>query len=227
MNFMDKSYPRYQAVGESALLLELTDDMSPAANDHVQALDSRMLEDTLTGVNEWIPAYASLMVKYDPRSVQFDAVKQWIKNCLSSPSEESMQEERCVEIPVRYGGEDGPDLEYVAAFHNLSPAEVVSRHTQSVYRVAMMGFTPGFAYLAGLDISIATPRRDTPRIHVTAGSVGIAGAQTGIYPLESPGGWQLIGRTDRTMFNPDHDPPFLLSPGDIIRFTAVEDGGVC
>lgn len=225
MNFTGKSYPIYQAVGESALLLEFSDDMSPAVNERVRALDSRMLEMPLTGVIEWIPAYTSLMVKYDPRSIQFDAVRLWINDCLDSTSEDMKQEVSCVVIPVRYGGKDGPDLESVAAFHHLSPSEVVTRHTQAVYRVAMMGFTPGFAYLTGLDESIATPRRDTPRIHVPAGSVGIAGAQTGVYPLDSPGGWQLIGRTDMTMFDPDHEPPFLLSPGDMIRFETVEDSG--
>ncbi len=226
MSFMDKSYPRYQAVGESALLLELSDEMSPAVNDQVRALDSRMLVAPLAGVIEWIPAYVSLMVKYDPRSVQFDALKQWINDCLASASEETKAKKRSIVIPVLYGGEGGPDLEYVAAFHNLSRSEVVLLHTQATYRVAMMGFTPGFAYLSGLDPSLNTTRRETPRIHVPAGSVGIAGGQTGIYPLDSPGGWQLIGKTDRTMFNPDQDPPFLLSPGDIIRFTAVEDGSV-
>ena len=226
MSFTDKSYPRYQAVGESAILLEFSDVMSPVVNNRVRALDSRMREVSLAGVIEWIPAYISLMVKYDPRSVQFEAVKLWINNCLDSSFADTELEERCIEIPVRYGGEDGPDLEYLAAFLNLSQADVVFRHTQSEYRVAMMGFTPGFAYLTGLDPSLSTPRRETPRIHVPVGSVGIAGTQTGVYPLDSPGGWQLIGRTDKTLFNPDHDFPFLLSPGDIVRFTAVEDGEV-
>jgi len=226
MNFTDKSYPCFQEVGESAVLLELSGDLNPAVNDRVQMLDNRMREVPLAGVLEWIPAYASLMVKYDPRIIKFETVKQWIKNCLESTSEDTNGEEGCVVIPVRYGGEDGPDLASVAAFHNLSPAEVVFKHTRATYRVAMMGFTPGFAYLTGLAPSIATPRRDTPRIHVPAGSVGIAGGQTGVYPLDSPGGWQLIGRTEKTLFNPEQDPPFLLSPGDIVRFTDVEDGSV-
>jgi KipI family sensor histidine kinase inhibitor len=225
MNFMDRSHPNYQAVGESALLFELSDEMCPVVNDRVRALDSRMQEMPLAGVVEWIPAYASLMVKYDPQLIQLKSVKKWINDCLESTSEETKQEERCVVIPVRYGGEDGPDLEAVAAFHHLSPSEVIFKHTGATYRVAMMGFTPGFAYLAGLDPDIATPRQESPRIHVPAGSVGIAGEQTGVYPLDSPGGWQLIGRTDRTLFNPDQDQPFLLSPGDIVRFTAVDKRG--
>jgi len=129
-----------------------------------------------------------------------------------------------VEIAVRYGGEDGPDLAFVAEYHDLNPVEVVRRHTAQTYHVGMMGFTPGFAYLMGLDPNLATPRLSTPRIVVPAGSVGIAGEQTGVYPLESPGGWRLIGRTDRTLFDPQYEPHFLFSPGDKVRFVAQEGG---
>jgi inhibitor of KinA len=126
-----------------------------------------------------------------------------------------------VELPVCYGGEFGPDLEEVAARCGLSAAEVMARHSTAEYRVYMLGFSPGFPYLGGLDPAIAAPRRETPRLRVPAGSVGIAGMQTGIYPQESPGGWQIIGRTPGRLFRPDRAEPCLLGPGDRLRFVPV------
>lgn len=125
---------------------------------------------------------------------------------------------RLVEVPVHYGGEAGPDLAQVAAHHRLSPRDLVHLHSQAEYRVFFLGFLPGFAYLDGLPAALHTPRRATPRMAVPAGSVGIGGAQTGIYPCPSPGGWQLIGRTSLTLFQPDAEPPSLLQPGDRLRF---------
>ncbi|MEA3327520.1 MAG: 5-oxoprolinase subunit PxpB [Chloroflexota bacterium] len=226
MNAWDKTYPRYLKVGELALLLELAEEMTPTVNAWVRAVDVRMGEIPMAGVIEWIPAYASLLIKYDPIKTNSSDVQRWLKGCLESAAVDAPGKVRCVQIPVHYGGQDGPDLEAVAAFHSLSSSEVVARHTRVRYHVGMMGFTPGFAYLMGLEPSIATPRHETPRILVPAGSVGIAGMQTGIYPLDSPGGWQLIGRTDKTLFNPDQEPPFLLLPGDKVQFVASKDGDV-
>ena len=226
MKVWDRTFPRCLAVGESALLLELAEEITPTANAWVRAVDVRMKQIPMAGVIEWIPAYASLLIKYDSINTNSFEVQQWLAMCIESASIDLQGRTQCVQIPVCYGGDDGPDLEAVASFHDLLPSEVVARHTHVTYRVGMMGFTPGFAYLIGLDPDLATPRRDTPRILVPAGSVGIAGSQTGVYPLDSPGGWQVIGRTDQALFNPDHEPPFLLSPGDKVQFIALREGAV-
>jgi inhibitor of KinA len=224
MSKMPESFPRFSPVGESALLVELDDVLSPAVNHQVAALDARMQATPLAGVLEWVPAYTSLLVIYDPLRVKYPIVHQWLEDCIRSDLTDNSYSPKRWELPVKYGGVDGPDLDHVADFHDLSPGDVIDRHTAQVYRVGMMGFTPGFAYLIGMDLTLATPRLDTPRASVPRGSVGIAGPQTGIYPLESPGGWQLIGRTDQVLFNPDHKPHFLLSPGDEVRFIALKDG---
>ena len=130
---------------------------------------------------------------------------------------------RTVEIPTLYGGENGPDLSFVAEHNGLTVEEVVRIHSSRDYPVYMMGFTPGFPYLGGMDGRIAAPRLNSPRTNVPAGSVGIAGEQTGIYPMESPGGWQIIGRTETTLFDPNHEKPFLLAPGDQVRFVPVNE----
>jgi len=183
-----------------------------------------MQANPLRGVREWVPAYSSVLVIFDPLLVEISKVKSWLKDCLENISDIDAGKTRKLIIPVHYGGENGPDLAYVASYNHLSPGEVVRRHTAQTYHVGMMGFTPGFAYLLGLDPSLATPRLKSPRTLVPAGSVGIAGGQTGIYPLESPGGWQLIGRTEMALFDPDHPPYFLLSPGDEVQFQAVNQG---
>jgi inhibitor of KinA len=183
-----------------------------------------MQANPLRGVREWVPAYSSILVIFDPLLVEIFDIQTWLKDCLENVSDNETRKAKKVVIPVHYGGENGPDLAYVASYNHLSPGEVVRRHTAPTYHVGMMGFTPGFAYLLGLDPSLATPRLMSPRTHVPAGSVGIAGGQTGIYPLESPGGWQLIGRTEISLFNPDQLPYFLLTPGDEVQFQAVNMG---
>lgn len=219
-----KVFPKFNPVGESAVLFELDEDLSPAINRRVHALDSCMQANSLQGVREWVPAYSSVLVIFDPLLVEISKVKSWLKDCLENISDIDAGKTRKLIIPVHYGGENGPDLAYVASYNHLSPGEVVRRHTAQTYHVGMMGFTPGFAYLLGLDPSLATPRLKSPRTLVPAGSVGIAGGQTGIYPLESPGGWQLIGRTEMALFDPDQPPYFLLSPGDEVQFQAVNQG---
>lgn len=221
-----ESFPRFSPVGESGLLLELSHALSQEINEQVLALDERLCESPLKGVLEWIPAYASLLVLYDPTLISLSDVRQWLQDGLKSFNIDGRHQRIQMEIPVRYGGLDGPDLEHVASLNGLSPREVVDKHAAKVYRVGMMGFTPGFPYLLGLDADLVTPRKRSPRTLVPAGSVGIAGAQTGIYPLDSPGGWQLIGRTDLSLFNPHQAPYFLLSPGDEIRFVPLKGGAV-
>ena len=219
-------YPRFSPVGDSALLLELGESLNPEINTRVLGLDLWLKQSPLQGIKTWVPGYVSLLVIYDPLEIAFPDVAHWLEGCLHSCPEAEICPPKQVEVPVRYGGADGPDLVHVAECHGISPSDVVRMHSSHTYRIGMMGFTPGFAYLMGLDPNLATPRLATPRTHVPAGSVGIAGGQTGIYSLESPGGWQLIGRTDWALFDPLNEPHFMLSPGDEVRFVALNESRV-
>lgn len=207
-----------RTLGDSSLLVQFGDEIDLALNRGVHALDARLRLDLLPGILETVPAYATLLVHYDARVLTFDQVSAWVKDRLEGLDSATSRPSRRIEVPVRYGGEAGPDLAFVADFHHATPAEIVRLHTSREYTVFMMGFTPGFPYMGKLDEELATPRLETPRTHVPAGSVGIAGAQTGIYPIESPGGWRLIGRTSLTLFDLSAAEPFLFAPGDTVRF---------
>lgn len=207
-----------RTLGDSSLLVQFGDEIDLALNRGVHALDARLRLDLLPGILETVPAYATLLVHYDARVLTFDQVSAWVKDRLEGLDSATSRPSRRIEVPVRYGGEAGPDLAFVADFHHATPAEIVRLHTSREYTVFMMGFTPGFPYMGKLDEELATPRLETPRTHVPAGSVGIAGAQTGIYPIESPGGWRLIGRTSLTLFDLSVAEPFLFAPGDTVRF---------
>jgi len=217
-------YPHFSPVGEGALLVTFGNDISAEVNQQVRSIDKLMQEMPHVGILEWIPAYASILVLYDPFRIKLREAKNWVACCLAAWSATVEVSPKQVEIIVRYGGGDGPDLPYVAEYHGISQAQVVRKHTEQVYTVGMMGFLPGFAYLMGLNPDLVTPRLEQPRSHVPAGSVGIAGMQTGVYPQDSPGGWQLIGRTDKVLFDPQHEPYFTLSPGDEVRFIPAQDG---
>jgi KipI family sensor histidine kinase inhibitor len=210
--------PRLLAIGDSALLVRLGDEIDPVLNQRVHALDALLRADQIAGVIETVPAYATLLLHYDPLVLTYAQVSDWVKMELARVNSAASHEPRRIEVPVRYGGEHGPDLEYVAALQHLNFQEVIRLHTGTEYTVYMMGFTPGFAYMGKLADGLVTPRLETPRLLVPAGSVGIAGAQTGIYPIDSPGGWRLIGRTSLPLFDLGADPPFLFSPGDTVRF---------
>jgi KipI family sensor histidine kinase inhibitor len=175
------------------------------------------------GVEEIIPSYRSLLISYDPRVIGFKDLTDQVKSIEKTLSRGKILEHRRIEIPTLYGGEFGPDLDFVASLHGLTPEEVVRIHSSQDYLVYMLGFTPGFPYLGGNLEEIATPRLKTPRIKVPAGSVGIAENQTGIYPIESPGGWQIIGRTPVNLFNPLRPPHFLLAAGDMVRFIPIDE----
>ncbi len=210
--------PSLAPLGDSAILIQLGDEIDPAVNRRVHALERSLRARGREGILETVPAYASVLVHYDPLMLSYEQVKAWISGEMDKAEEAASIGPRRIEVPARYGGEDGPDLEAVAKHHGLKPRRVAEIHASRDYLVYMMGFTPGFPYMGKLDEAIATPRLETPRTHVPRGSVGIAGAQTGIYPLESPGGWRLIGRTKLRIFDLEADPPFLFSPGDTVRF---------
>jgi inhibitor of KinA len=215
-------------LGDSALLVRLGDGIDEATHRKVMAACARLEEARVPAMREYVPAFATVAVFYDPAALggegAFERVATAVREALAELPEEPRAAGRVVEIPVAYGGEMGPDLEEVARLSGLDPKEVVSIHAGGDYRVYMVGFSPGFGYLGGLDERIAVARRATPRPRVPASSVGIGGRQTGVYPIASPGGWQLIGRTPLRLFTPEADPPPLLRVGDRVRFRTVSPG---
>jgi len=220
------THPGYRmlAEGEGGLVVELGDSIDPVVNARVHAVAGTLRRELEADVLEVVPTYRSVLVLFDPLRVERASLEARVADLLAGrPAREPRAARRTVRVPVRYGGAHGPDLEPVAAHCGLTPEEVVSLHASATYLVFMLGFTPGFPYLGGMSERIATPRLDSPRTRVPRGSVGIAGAQTGIYPIESPGGWRLIGRTPLRLFDPRSEEPFLLSAGDRVRFFEVED----
>jgi KipI family sensor histidine kinase inhibitor len=213
--------PRYRLMGDRSVLVELGDDISPLVNQQVCNLFVGLDQQPIEGVLELVPGYRSLLVVYDPLQVNVEKLQNKIDETLSQLDTSRPPAPRTVEIPVVYGEEYGPDLEWVADFQKISPEEVIRLHTQPVYRVYMIGFMPGYPYLGEVPDELVTPRRDTPRTHVPQGSVAIAQKQTGIYPVESPGGWQLIGRTPVNLFDPGKESPSLLEMGDQVKFYAI------
>lgn len=214
--------PTLKPLGDSALLITLGDEMDLRVNQRVHALASLIDSAPLAGIRETVPAYATLLVHYDPLTLTYSQIADWIRGRLDRSDSVMTRAPRLVEVPTRYGGASGPDLEAVAASHGLSVADIIRLHSGREYLVYMMGFTPGFPYMGKLDETIVTPRLETPRTLVRAGTVAIAGAQTGIYPLDSPGGWRLIGWTPLTLFDPSSESPFLFAPGDTVRFIPME-----
>lgn len=205
-------------LGDSALLIHLGDEIDPATNRRVHALDAHLRLDPPDGVIELVPAYATLLVHYDPLIIGYVEVADWARSRMDQAQEAVARPTSRIDVPVRYGGEHGPDLRAVADLHHVTVSEIVRLHTSRDYMVYMMGFTPGFAYMGRLDDALVTPRLQTPRTRVPAGSVGIAAAQTGIYPIDSPGGWQILGWTSLRLFDLSAAQPFLFAPGDTVRF---------
>ena len=214
---------RITPFGDSALLVTLGNEIEVETNESVHNL-VRVLRRRAAGdprFGQPIPAYASVLVPFDLRLTSPDEVLEVVAGLVESPTIDHVEPApppRRHELPTRYGGVDGPDLEEVAALHDLTPADVVDIHASVEYRVYYLGFAPGFAYLGQVPPAIATPRRSTPRAHVAAGSVAIGRDQTGVYPFDTPAGWNVIGRTGVTLWNPDTDTPALLAPGDTVRF---------
>lgn len=222
-------------LGDRALLLRLGSGIDTALNARTHAAAEAVRAAALPGVTDIVPAYASVAVHYDP--LAWDEAESALppgerlaerllallrSSSAATANDTAAAEESTIEIPVRYGGEAGPDLGEVARLARLDEANVIARHAAGDYRVAMLGFAPGFPYLLGLDPALHAPRRANPRTRVPAGSVAIGGAQTGIYPRELPGGWQIIGRTPLTLFDTARDPPALLAPGRRVRFRAID-----
>lgn len=214
--------PNFYLSGDRCLLITYGEQIDLEINRQVHRLTAHLRHLALSGVEALIPAYSTLAVTYNPLAVSVSDLKAHLRTAMATLPPEQAAKARVVDIPVCYGGELGPDLAFVARHHNLSAAEVIARHSAAPYHIYTIGFAPGFCYLGGLDPRLKTPRLETPRTLVPAGSVGIAEAQTGVYPLASPGGWRLIGRTPLRLFDADRSEPFLYQAGDSIRFVPIE-----
>lgn len=210
---------KIRACGDAMLLVEFEAVIDPLVNERVIALAARIRDRRAFGVQDVAPGYCTIGIHFDPLHTDLLALEQAIeKEARAVGAVERLPDRPAIEIGVRYGGEWGPDLAAVAAHAGCSPEEVIARHSGRTYRVYMLGFVPGFAYMGRVDPTIAIARHRVPRERVPAGSVGIAGEQTGVYPIESPGGWHLIGRSGTAMFDAERTPPNLVAPGDFVRF---------
>ncbi|TVY09223.1 5-oxoprolinase subunit PxpB [Paenibacillus cremeus] len=223
-------------LGDCAIIVRLGDKVDLETHAKVQILVDYLAKQPFDGMVEYIPAFTSVTVVYDPVRIfmnereaaqteeiayPYDCVEKKLMAVVEQLHAGARPDPRVVQIPVCYGGEFGVDLEHVAEINGLSTDEVIQIHSSGEYLVYMLGFAPGFPYLGGMDKRISAPRKQTPRLAIPPGTVGIAGEQTGIYPIETPGGWQLIGRTPLALFLPDKQPPTLLEAGDIIRFYPI------
>jgi KipI family sensor histidine kinase inhibitor len=205
-------------VGDRVLRVSFAEGISDEGLARVRAAASALERASVPALVDVTPAYATVLLTFDLAALRPEAAEAGVVRAIAGASDAATFPERLVEIPVRYGGEDGPDLEDVARVRGLSPADVVRLHHEAEYRVAFLGFSPGFPYLVGLPEALATPRLPRPRVRVPAGSVAIAGRQAGVYPQETPGGWRILGRTELRLFDPAREPPSLLSGGDRVRF---------
>ncbi|MGM0950704.1 MAG: 5-oxoprolinase subunit PxpB [Bacillota bacterium] len=222
-----------EQLGDSAMMIRFGEEINEQVNGFVHAAAAYIEEQPFPGFIECIPAFTSLTVFYDmyevykhlPKGMSspFEKVKLDVEEGLKEIAKDYENSRRIVEVPVCYGGEFGPDLEEVAKINQLSPEEVIEIHTSGEYVVYMLGFAPGFPFLGGMSKRIAAPRKSSPRPSIPAGSVGIAGLQTGVYPISTPGGWQLIGKTPLALFRPQENPPTLLRAGDTVKFVRISE----
>lgn len=219
---MALTIPRMLPSGDAAITVDFGREISDDANQRVLALDRMLIRHPVTGIRETVPTYRSLLVHYDPEQIGFDALAQQLTTLAQSHVASDSTAKRRWRIPVRYGGEHGIDLEDAAATLQMTPDDLVARHAGGDYRVAMIGFTPGWSYLSGLDPALAVPRRQAPRLLTPAGTISIGGVQTGVQCLPGPSGWHLLGRTPVRTYQLHRDPIFLLEPGDAISFNRID-----
>lgn len=214
----------FSPLGLDAMVIDFGETVSVQRNLEILNWKAAIEAATIPGFIEALPAYTTLTIFYDPIIVgshfPYEKIKKSIQ-AISPSIQTSVVQKKVKEIPVCYEEPFAPDLEFVANYHQISIDKVVNLHCQATYHIYFLGFSPGFPFLGGMDSRIATPRRSSPRLHVPAGSVGIAGKQTGIYPLDSPGGWQIIGRTPIQLFDISKESPTFLSPGEQIRFIPI------
>ena len=209
------------AEGDSSLLIVFGNVISPEINSRISAVVQLLRMQHIKGVIDLIPSYSALLINYNPQVIGFSEIKSRVEAILSMDVKAESRSKTVVEIPVLYGGDYGPDLQTIADHAGLTPEEVIKIHASRDYLIYMLGFLPGFCYLGGLDERIHTPRLASPRIRIREGSVGIGGNATGIYPMDSPGGWQLMGMTPVKTFDPNREVPILLEAGQYIRFIPI------
>ncbi len=209
--------------GDSSVLIVFGDTISTEINQRISATVKLIKEQRIEGIVDMIPAFASLLINYNPLVINYDTIRRRLERILRMDTRAEAAAKRVFEIPVCYGGEFGPDLGDIAENAGLTPEEVVEIHTSRDYLIYMLGFLPGFCYLGGLDERIHTPRLSSPRLRIPAGSVGIGGSQTGIYPMDSPGGWRLMGMTPVKTYDPQRETPILVQAGEYIRFVRIDE----
>ena len=212
---------RFQRASDQSLLIYVGEQITLNAHENIRKLLLLLEREPIAGVRNLHPAYCSVLVKFDPLKWRHEQLEEILKQYLGRLEDATLPEPRQVEIPVCYGGEHGPDLIDVSEIHRMTPAQVIELHSSITYVVYFLGFVPGFAYLGELPEALVTPRLPTPRRNIPSGSVGIAGRQTGVYPFATPGGWRLLGRTPLSIFRPEQDGFSLLSIGDRVRFTPI------
>lgn len=214
--------PQYRLMGDRSLLVELGNEIGPEINQHVRCLYLALQTAPLEGLTDTMPGYRSILLVFDPLKLTPTLIQAHVDGLLQEMDPASLPEPETHRVPVVYGDEYGPDLTMVADYHQTTPEAIIQRHTATHYRVYMIGFTPGFPYMGQLPQNLVTPRRDIPRTAVPPGSVAIAEEQTGIYPVQSPGGWQILGFTPLRLFDPARHPPALIHMGDRVRFYAIQ-----
>lgn len=221
MTIPSPNFPRFLPSGEHGLLIELGQAITPEINQKTIALAQQLQNSSITGVMAIVPSYCSVFVEYDPLLLTLSALQQQVLLVLQAPLSHSLAQPRRWRVPVAYGGDYGIDLDEIADHHHISTDELIKRHCSKHYRVYMVGFMPGLAYLGELDPSLHTPRRNTPRLQTPAGSINIGGAQTLIASVSGPSGWHLLGRTPVRVFSPNRNPIFMLRPGDEVIFDPI------
>ncbi len=214
-------YPRILPTGDRALTVEFGNEIDEHINAQLMGFIRKLDDERIKGIEEFVPSFRSVLIHYNPAILSFEKIKSILEKSLSEPFVQTEHHKRIVEVPVCYDEQYGPDITFVAEHAGISVEEVIKIHTSTPYLVYMLGFQPGFPYLGGLDERIHTPRLETPRIKLEAGSVGIGGGQTGLYPMESPGGWRIIGVTPVRCYNPDKERPIPYMAGDHIRFKSI------
>ena len=218
---MNEDLPIIESTSDCFISVRFRDEIKIEINNKVHNLFKLLSNDSTIGIQDLIPSYNTILIQYNPAELSVSHLNQLIEKHLSGLSNAGSQK-TVIDIPVLYGNKYGRDLDYVAEHNNLTTDKVIEIHSNPKYLVYMLGFTPGFPYLGGMDESISTPRLTTPRTIIPSGSVGIADKQTGIYPSESPGGWRIIGKTPLILFNYKQDPPSFIMPGDLIHFVPLE-----
>lgn len=210
-------------LGDMAVVLSFGNEIDERTNRQIQLFVSKLEKEKISGIIEWVPAYTSLTIYYQPEIISYESLKAELEKVRLSPGNFKSDRKFVYEIPVCYGGEWGQDLAYVADYHDLEKQEVINIHANREYLIYMMGFMPGFPYLGGLPEKLAVPRLEKPRQSVMPGAVGIGGNQTGIYPADVPSGWRIIGTTPVTLFSPEKEEPFLFSSGHYIKFVPISE----